>query len=137
MWSDAKLARILAASGDRIKVAGDILAYADFFFVADDQLRYDEKAFDKRLRAPGAAELLAKFKDRLAAAEPFEPAALEKLLHDFVAAEGIQTGADHSRPARSGHGQGGRSRAVRLPGDPRQGVGAGAAGEGAGGAGVA
>ena len=48
-----KLTRILLAAGDRIKVSGDILAYADFFFVADDQLTYDEKAFDKRLRAPG------------------------------------------------------------------------------------
>ncbi len=90
--TDAKLLRILAASGDRIKVAGDILAYADFFFVGDEQLTYDEKAFDKRVRAPGTAELLARFKDRLAAADPFEPATLEKLLHDFVTAEGIQTG---------------------------------------------
>ena len=89
---DTRLARILAASGDRIKVAGDILAYADFFFVADEQLRYDEKAFDKRVRAAGTAELLAKFKDRLAAAEPFEPAALEKLLHEFVAAQRVQIG---------------------------------------------
>ena len=38
------------------------LDYTDFF-VADDQLPYDEKAFDKALRKPGAAELLAKFRD--------------------------------------------------------------------------
>jgi glutamyl-tRNA synthetase len=88
-----KIARILTAAGDRIKVSGDILAYADFFFIADDQLLYDETAFDKRLRAPGAAPLVAKFKDRLAAAESFEPAALEALLHEFIAAEGIQPGA--------------------------------------------
>ena len=35
--------------------------------------------------------MIAKFKDRLAAAESFEPAALESLLHEFIAAEGIQT----------------------------------------------
>ena len=90
----AKLLRILAASGDRIKVAGDILAYADFFFFADEQLTYDEKAFDKRVRAPGTAEFLAKFKDRLAAAEPFEPATLEKLLQSSSPPRGF-------RPARS------------------------------------
>jgi glutamyl-tRNA synthetase len=87
-----KVARILAASGDRIKVSGDILGYADFFFLADAELPYDEKAFDKRLRGPGTAELLAKFKDRLAVAEPFDAAALERLLHEFVAAEGIEPG---------------------------------------------
>ena len=32
-------------AGDRIKIYGDILAYADFFFMADDQFTYDEKDF--------------------------------------------------------------------------------------------
>ncbi len=68
------------------------MGYADFFFLPDAELPYDEKAFEKRLRAPGTAELLAKFKDRLAVAEPFDAATLEKLLHEFVAAEGIQPG---------------------------------------------
>jgi glutamyl-tRNA synthetase len=36
--------------------------------------------------------LLAKFKDRLAAADPFDSSHLEPLLHDFVQAEGIQVG---------------------------------------------
>src|SRR5512134_3718902 len=43
-----KLARIIEASGDRLKVAGDILQYADFFFVPDAELTYDEKDFAKR-----------------------------------------------------------------------------------------
>ena len=38
---------------------------------ADDQFPYDEKAFDKRVRAPGAAELLAKFRPSLAHLEDF------------------------------------------------------------------
>jgi glutamyl-tRNA synthetase len=86
----AKLARILEAAGDRIKVAGDVLDYAAFF-LPDDRLGYDEAAFDKRLRKPPeAAGLLRKFKDRLAAAEPFDAANLERVLQDFAQAEGIR-----------------------------------------------
>ena len=89
----AKTARILEASGDRIKVAGDVLAYCDFFFRPDDQLVYDEKAFQKRLRKPADAPgLLEKFRDRLAAADPFGVETLDKLMHEFVEAEGIKIG---------------------------------------------
>lgn len=86
----AKVTPIVQAAGDRIKVAGDILDYRDFFLL-DDALSYDEAAVQKRLRKPPeAAALLAKFRDRLAAAEPFDAPALEKLLQDFVQAEGIK-----------------------------------------------
>jgi glutamyl-tRNA synthetase len=85
-----RLSAIVDAAGDRIKVAGDILDYRTFF-VADHQLEYDAAAFDKRLRkSPEAAELLATFKDRLRIVEPFDAAALEKVMHHFVAAEGVQ-----------------------------------------------
>jgi glutamyl-tRNA synthetase len=85
----AKIQEILRAAGDRIKVAGDIVDYADFF-VADDQLRYDEAAFEKRIRKPQeAAGLLRKFRDRLAAVEPFDPATLDQLMQDFVSSEEI------------------------------------------------
>ena len=87
-----RLTRIIDISGDRLKVAGDILPYADFFFVPDDKLAYDEKAFDKNLRAPGAADLLTRFRACLPTAEPFDAPTLEKQLHDFVAAEGIKIG---------------------------------------------
>ncbi|MEZ5313870.1 MAG: glutamate--tRNA ligase [Thermoanaerobaculia bacterium] len=61
-------ARIVEAAGDRIKVAGDVLDY-DEFFVSDDGLVYDEKAFDKRIRnSAGAAELLREFAAALAGA---------------------------------------------------------------------
>ena len=85
-----KLQAIVTAAGDRIKVAGDILDYRTFF-IPDDQVTYDEVAFEMRLRKPPeAAPLLAKFKDGLATVEPFDAATIEKALHDFVAAEGIQ-----------------------------------------------
>ena len=90
--SAAQVAAIVQAAGDRIKVAGDILDYADFF-LPDEQLAYDEKAFDKRLRKPAeAAGLLAKLGAQFTAETSFTAATLEQLLHDFVAAESIQVG---------------------------------------------
>ncbi len=88
----ARVREILRAAGDRIKVAGDILDYATFF-QADDQIPYDEKALDKRIcRAPEAPRLLARFRDRMAAAQQFDAAALEKLLQEFLQSEGIEIG---------------------------------------------
>jgi glutamyl-tRNA synthetase len=83
---------IVQAAGDRIKVAGDILDYRDFF-TADDALAYDDKAFDKRLRKPEeAAGLLRRLRDSLAGSDPFDAAALEGLVQAFVEAEGIKIG---------------------------------------------
>ena len=87
----AKVAHILTAAGDRIKAAGDVTNYTEFF-VPDDQLPYDEQAFAKHLRRPGAAELLKEYRDRLAAAEPFDAPTLERLTHELVAAKGIKIG---------------------------------------------
>jgi len=86
------LLQIVEATGDRLKVAGDILDYDDFF-VADDDLSYDEKTVEKRLRKPeGAAELLSEFRNLLAEASEFDATALETLLKSFVAAKEIQIG---------------------------------------------
>jgi glutamyl-tRNA synthetase len=82
---------VVRAAGDRITTAGDILDYTDFF-LPDDQIPYDEKALHKRLRAEGAAELLDRFQDRLAGVEPFEAAAIETALKQFVEDEGIKIG---------------------------------------------
>jgi glutamyl-tRNA synthetase len=88
----AKVTQIVQAAADRIKVAGDILDYAEFF-QADDQFPYDESAFEKRIRKPPeAAGLLTKFRVQMAKAPAFDAPNLEKLLHDFVKAEGIQIG---------------------------------------------
>jgi glutamyl-tRNA synthetase len=84
--------RIVEAAGDRLKVAGDILDYDDFF-VADDQLRYDVDAFEKRIRKPdGVRELLQQFRAEIAAVEPFTAERLEQLLHAFVETRGIKAG---------------------------------------------
>jgi glutamyl-tRNA synthetase len=94
-----KIAQIVTAAGDRIKTAGDILNYNEFF-VADDQLPYDEAAFDKALRKPGATAMLAKYKEHLAAAEPFEAEPLEAMTRRFVESEGIKIG-DIIHPLRA------------------------------------
>ena len=82
----------MAAAGDRIKAAGDILDYADFY-TPDDRLPYEEKALDKRLRkAEGAADLLREFRQQLAEVEPSTAESLEQLLHSFVEAKEIKVG---------------------------------------------
>jgi glutamyl-tRNA synthetase len=88
----AKLTQIVQAAGDRIKVAGDILDYADFFR-PDDQVAYDEQAFEKRIRKPPeAVGLLSEFRKRLETAEPFDAVNLEKEMQGFVQAKGVTVG---------------------------------------------
>ena len=82
---------VVTAAGDRIKVAGDIVTYAGFFQAADE-IGYDRKAFDKRLRADGAAARLAKFRAVLDTIEPFDASTLDRYLHRFVEAEQVKIG---------------------------------------------
>ncbi|MFO0845431.1 MAG: glutamate--tRNA ligase family protein [Gemmataceae bacterium] len=84
------IGEIVQAAGERIKVAGDILDYADFF-TADDRLPIDDKAFDKRVRKPaGARDLLRDCRQTLADAASFDAAGLEKLVAGFVQAKGVE-----------------------------------------------
>ena len=88
-FGDQKLASVVEAAADRIKVAGDILDYTAFF-VSANELVYDESAFDKRVRTPAeAAGLLKKFASTLEAIEPFDAPTIEQALQDFVQVEGI------------------------------------------------
>ena len=80
------LSGILEAAKDRIKIAGNVLDFDDFY-VEDDQLVFDDKAFEKRLVKPAeAAGLLQEFRGRLADQDPFTAAELETLLKSFVEA---------------------------------------------------
>jgi glutamyl-tRNA synthetase len=84
------LTTIIEAAAHRIKVAGDILDYTDFF-TPDHQLPYDEAAFDKRLRKPPeAAPLLRIFRDSLAGVDPFDAPTVNAALHKFVEGQGIK-----------------------------------------------
>ncbi|MFM8952885.1 MAG: glutamate--tRNA ligase [Planctomycetaceae bacterium] len=82
--------RVIEASGDRLKVAGDILAYADFFLVAEPPL--DAAAVQQRLAKPGVKDLLAAFGTSIEAVEPFEPAGLETALKGVVEQAGVKVG---------------------------------------------
>jgi len=81
--------KVIAAAGDRIKVAGDILAFDDFFR-PDDQLAYDEPSFEKHIRKADAVALLGRFRDSFATTEPFDVPTLEATMQQFIAAEVIK-----------------------------------------------
>ena len=87
-----KVAKVVEAAGDRIVVAGDVLDYADFF-VADDELAYDGKAFEKRLAKPDeAGVLLAAYREALAGTDSFEAITLEQGMRAFCEDRGIKLG---------------------------------------------
>jgi glutamyl-tRNA synthetase len=87
----AMLSRVVEEAGPRIVVAGDILDYADFF-LSDDRLPYDDRAFDKHVRKPPAPDLLRSLRGIVAAAEPFDAATLKQLVGDFAQAQGVKPG---------------------------------------------
>jgi len=89
---DELLRQIAAAAGDRIKVAGDILEY-DEFFRGNQELSYDEKAFEKRLRKGDAAVLLKKLRDRLELLNVFDARHTEACLREFLEHEGVKIGS--------------------------------------------
>lgn len=86
------VSQVVVAMQDRLKVFSDILDYKEFF-VADDALVYDEKAYKQRIvDAPEAPGLLKALRDQLATVEPFDSATLDALVHSFVESSGIKIG---------------------------------------------
>ena len=78
------LTAIIEASEQRMAIAGDILDY-DNFFTADEALKYDEKAFHKRIvNNEIALELLHKFSSVLQTVESFNAAGIETMMQQFV-----------------------------------------------------
>ena len=86
-----RVAAVVEAVGDRLKVAGDILSYPEFF-QSDEALSYAREAFDKRLHVPGTGELLQALRAELATFWPWQVETLEGLLHRFVDEQGIKIG---------------------------------------------
>jgi glutamyl-tRNA synthetase len=80
----ARYPQLIEAAGDRIKVAGDILDFIDFF-TSDEELPYDESALKKRIAEPSEAKTLLKdFRNELAKQEPFDSVSLEQLMQRFL-----------------------------------------------------
>ena len=78
--------KLIVAAGDRIKVSGDILDFADFF-ASDTDFPIDEKVWDKRIvQDANAAALLKELQERFAAIpeDKFTAAETEALLHAFM-----------------------------------------------------
>ena len=71
---------------------GDILLQASFFFVPGDEVAFDDKAFAKRVQAPGAVDRLAEYRGWLADQTAFDAAYLEKGTQDLMAAKGLGLG---------------------------------------------
>ncbi len=89
--------RVIEASGDRLKVAGDILAYADFFLV--ELPAFDPEAVSKRLAKPGVRQHLEAFAAAIQAVAPFAPQPLEDALKATAEAAGLKAG-DFVHPVR-------------------------------------
>ena len=88
--SEQQLAAVVAATGDRLKMAGDIIDF-DYCFI--DDYAVNEKAFNKRLVKPErAGELLGKARTHLAATEDFSVEVLESAVKQFCEIESIGLG---------------------------------------------
>lgn len=88
----AQVERVVAVLGERLKLFSDILTY-DEYFIADEELTYDEKAFDKRLRQPERAPaLLQSYREVLARSESFVAADLEAEFKRWMEEQGISFG---------------------------------------------
>jgi glutamyl-tRNA synthetase len=84
----AKVTRLVEALGDRLKVFGDILLQGAIFFGED--VVWEDKAFAKRVMAPGAVEKLTEYREFLSAREAFDVAALERDTQAFIAERNLQ-----------------------------------------------
>ncbi len=115
---------LIAGTGDRIKVSGDILDFVEFF-ESDTQFPLEEKAWEKRLAGdPNAAPLLKEFREKLAAvpAPEFTPENLEALFMGFIGEKQIKPAQlIHAlRVATTGKGTGiGMFEALELLGPTR------------------
>jgi len=88
--SEQRLAMVVTAAGDRLKMAGDIIDF-DYCFVDDYEV--NEKAHQKRIVKPeNAIGLLGKLRERLTACDDFSAGAVESTVKTFCDDESIGLG---------------------------------------------
>ena len=85
----AVVTRIVAEAGPRLAVAGDILNFVDFF-VPDERLPYEDRAFDRYVRK--MPDLLRKARTVLVDAATFDAATLQQAVEALAVAEGVKHG---------------------------------------------
>jgi glutamyl-tRNA synthetase len=86
----AQVERVVEVLGDRLKVFGDVLLQGAFFF--GEEVAYDEKAFAKRVKPPGAPERLADYRAWLAGRAAFDAATLESETQAYLTEKGLGLG---------------------------------------------
>jgi glutamyl-tRNA synthetase len=92
----AKIRHVVEACGERLKIFTDIFQYGSFFFKAPV---YDPKEVAKRLKKPGAAELLQAAADVLRDVTPFDAATLEASIKALCEQRQLKLG-DVNHPLR-------------------------------------
>lgn len=85
----AVVTQIVEAAGPRIKVAGDILDYVDFF-TPDEQLPYEPKAVEKHLKKEPGSGWIGELRQIVATAEPFDVPTLKAAVEAFIQAKGAK-----------------------------------------------
>lgn len=102
----ARIAAVVVALGDRLKVFGDIVKLGRFFFT--DELTYDPDAFKKRLNKAEVPRILGDVTEILEKVEPFDTPTLDKAIHEYVAQSGLGMGlvVNAIRVATTGQGIG-------------------------------
>jgi glutamyl-tRNA synthetase len=85
-----RIERVIEALGDRLKVFSDIIKLGRFFFTESPS--YEHDAVRKRLRKEGVPAMLVELDQVLALAEPYDPATLEKAVHDYAELTGRKMG---------------------------------------------
>ncbi len=85
------LSKIVDASGDRIKLFSDVLAFA--LPILRDDFSYDTKAVDKAFKDANAKVYLAEFAEQLKSCSPFDAATIDALLHRYLEAKQLKPNA--------------------------------------------
>jgi len=102
----SRIAAVITALGDRLKVFSDIIKLGKYFFT--DTVDYDPDAVKKRLKKEGVPALLREVDTLLGSVEPYDLPTLEKAIHDFAEQGGRKMGdvVNALRVAVTGQGVG-------------------------------
>lgn len=86
----AYIARVVDLVRTRVHTLAELAGAVDYFF--REEFPYEEKGVRKYFSRPGAAELLRKGRDALAAAHPFDAEGTEKAYRDLIAELNVSGG---------------------------------------------